>query len=359
MPKVVPVSYSHHGFWTFTASFDFPVIIARVKTFLDNWAVEHLKPLGSDGQVHVQFIEKPFPQPTNILFLGTFASCIPQASDYDHVIYFSGEADYWHPVLNPGVLSPNCIGFDTSLARLDKIAAHNVRSPGCEEGFYWVPFAAMSNDERLDKFLKLAVLPSRENVYPVKVSERSKTACCVVSSNLFGSPRAALLKEFVEYPGFPSIEAGGRLAVKGMVAVQRVKGAHFQQSLIDYYQQYQFAFVFENCQERGYVTEKIVRAFEAGCIPVYFGPREALALFNQKAFLYVGGRDDVPRVAQRICDLLKDPRELQQMAEEPIFDPGVLDYDQIQVPQVFRAEYVEGILEKHGVQSVLTSASIE
>ncbi|CAK0823016.1 unnamed protein product, partial [Prorocentrum cordatum] len=49
---------------------------------------------------------------------------------------------------------------------------------------------------------------------------------------------------------------------------------------------YRFALVFENKLVPGYVTEKIVNAFLAGSIPIYWGSSAVLDVFNADAFIY-------------------------------------------------------------------------
>ncbi|KAL7568281.1 hypothetical protein ACA910_022620 [Epithemia clementina (nom. ined.)] len=52
------------------------------------------------------------------------------------------------------------------------------------------------------------------------------------------------------------------------------------------YQHYRFCLVLENKKKDGYITEKIVLAFVAGCIPVYYGTEEIFHVFNPNAFIY-------------------------------------------------------------------------
>jgi hypothetical protein len=41
----------------------------------------------------------------------------------------------------------------------------------------------------------------------------------------------------------------------------------------------------ENKRANGYITEKILNTFLAGCIPIYYGTTEILNIFNKKATL--------------------------------------------------------------------------
>lgn len=56
---------------------------------------------------------------------------------------------------------------------------------------------------------------------------------------------------------------------------------------VQYYKNYKFALVMENSVAPGYITEKIVIAFMAGSIPIYYGDRTTVEKwFNPKAFIF-------------------------------------------------------------------------
>lgn len=50
---------------------------------------------------------------------------------------------------------------------------------------------------------------------------------------------------------------------------------------------HKFSIVCENSAHSGYTTEKIVQAFAAGCIPIYWGDPSVSKVFNPKAFINV------------------------------------------------------------------------
>ena len=52
--------------------------------------------------------------------------------------------------------------------------------------------------------------------------------------------------------------------------------AGYLDELVEWYSPYRFALVFENKDWPGYVTEKIVSAFLAGAIPIYWGNKAVL-----------------------------------------------------------------------------------
>lgn len=81
---------------------------------------------------------------------------------------------------------------------------------------------------------------------------------------------------------------------------------------------YRFALVLENHNHDGYVTEKILNAFLAGSIPIYYGSRKVLDIFNPKAFIFYDRHNPTPAL-ERIAYLEAHPDDYEAMLqEEPI-----------------------------------------
>merc|ERR1719248_199636 len=64
--------------------------------------------------------------------------------------------------------------------------------------------------------------------------------------------------------------------------------ANWMDDAVDRYRDYDFVVTFENTDTDGYVTEKIVSAFLAQAIPIYWGTPRVKEMFNPEAFLYAG-----------------------------------------------------------------------
>ena len=54
---------------------------------------------------------------------------------------------------------------------------------------------------------------------------------------------------------------------------------------MEFLKPYKFCIAFENASQEGYCTEKILHAFAAGCIPLYWGDSTVKLDFNEKAFI--------------------------------------------------------------------------
>ena len=64
------------------------------------------------------------------------------------------------------------------------------------------------------------------------------------------------------------------------------------------YRDYKFCLVMEHIQQEGYVTEKILMAYQAGCIPIYYGPKSILDLFNNNSFVFYDVANPQPALDQ-------------------------------------------------------------
>lgn len=112
----------------------------------------------------------------------------------------------------------------------------------------------------------------------------------------------------------------------------------FLDEAVELLRPYRFALVFENKLVPGYVTEKIVNAFLAGCIPIYWGSRSVLDIFNPDSFIFAneiqapGSSDynamdpleNLDRVADYVITLAQDEAALERMARVPALDKGRL-----------------------------------
>lgn len=93
---------------------------------------------------------------------------------------------------------------------------------------------------------------------------------------------------------------------------------------VQLYSKYRFCFVMEHEREHAtYITEKIIMAFSAGCIPIYYGPEGIFDIFNSKAFVFYNISNPQPALDQ--VKAMEDNKDLyEQMLKEPIVAHGEL-----------------------------------
>lgn len=80
--------------------------------------------------------------------------------------------------------------------------------------------------------------------------------------------------------------------------------------------QYKFSITFENASTPGYTTEKILQAFAANTIPIYFGDPLVTKDFNGRAFVNCHDFAGVDDVISRIAELDKREDSYMDMLEE-------------------------------------------
>ena len=151
--------------------------------------------------------------------------------------------------------------------------------------------------------------------HDIPANPEKRKFCSFVVSNADANP---IRQQFFEkLSAYKKVDSGGRLMnnVGGPVADK-----------IDFHRQHKFVIAFENSSHSGYTTEKIVDAFAAGSIPVYWGDPDVTRVFNPKAFIEVRS---VEEAIERIQQLDQDDTEyLQMLKETPLADEKFI-YDNI------------------------------
>lgn len=96
---------------------------------------------------------------------------------------------------------------------------------------------------------------------------------------------------------------------------------------------YKFNLCFENSSQKGYVTEKIIQAFAAGCVPIYWGDGSLCdekyakfrPVFNPKAFINVHNFDNIESAIKEIERIDNDDSAFEAMRKEPIFSDNSME----------------------------------
>lgn len=89
-----------------------------------------------------------------------------------------------------------------------------------------------------------------------------------------------------------------------------------------------FNIAFENTSHPGYCTEKIVEAFAAGTVPIYWGDPEIGSIFNKDAFVNVQDYPSFEKVIEEIIRIDNDDDLYLRMLGTPAFIDGELGYSQ-------------------------------
>jgi alpha(1,3/1,4) fucosyltransferase len=92
---------------------------------------------------------------------------------------------------------------------------------------------------------------------------------------------------------------------------------------IKFIKKYRFNMCFENKSRAGYVTEKIVEAMMARCIPIYWGDPDIVKEFNPKSFINVHEFSSEEACIKRITEIETNDQQYEAMLREPYFDQNV------------------------------------
>ena len=91
---------------------------------------------------------------------------------------------------------------------------------------------------------------------------------------------------------------------------------------IGLYRPFKFVVAFENSLTSGYITEKLVLAYLAGSIPIYFGTRDVEHYFNMKSMIYCGSFPSLENCANRIKEISGNDDLYLQVLAEPAITSG-------------------------------------
>ncbi len=94
----------------------------------------------------------------------------------------------------------------------------------------------------------------------------------------------------------------------------------WRQSKLDYLSDFRFTIAAENGSYPGYTTEKLVDAFLAGSVPIYWGDPLVDCDFNPRAFLNYDDHGSVSRTVQAVLDLEDDSRAWRRVRSEAPMD---------------------------------------
>ena len=169
-----------------------------------------------------------------------------------------------------------------------------------------------------DRYLRLPLYAMRDSWAPAlskhTLPDRDflarKKFCNFVVSNDFSAERNAFFEEFsarcpIDSGGSYRNNIGGPVADK--LAFQR---------------QYRFSIAYENSRDPGYVTEKIVDAFAAGTVPIYWGDPLIKQEFNPDSFVCADDYPDNAALIDAIEAIDRDQELFLRYCHAPVLAPG-------------------------------------
>ena len=99
-----------------------------------------------------------------------------------------------------------------------------------------------------------------------------------------------------------------------------------QEDKYDFLKKYKFSIVCENEKKNGYITEKVLDAFAAKTIPIYYGADNVNKYFNPEAMIIIKDEDDIDNAIERIKQIDEDDELYLHMLKQPAILPGKEDF---------------------------------
>lgn len=138
---------------------------------------------------------------------------------------------------------------------------------------------------------------------------KNKTDFC---SFVVGNPNCKERNEFFEkLHAIKKVDSGGRV-------FKNVEGELIgEQAKIDFLSTRKFNICFEPYSHPGYITEKMLHAFYAGTVPIYWGNPMASSDFNSRAFINVHDFDSLDEAVEYVLHVDSDDKIYQSYLNEP------------------------------------------
>lgn len=93
----------------------------------------------------------------------------------------------------------------------------------------------------------------------------------------------------------------------------------------EFVRKYKFTIAFENSSTPGYTTEKLMQAFAAKTVPIYFGNPHIDQEFNSEAFINVHQYSSWEDVVSAIKRIDQDDEKYMRMMKTPAFVEGLIE----------------------------------
>jgi len=183
----------------------------------------------------------------------------------------------------------------------------------------------------IDWFSGSTSVPTNHDVNPIRFPVHFATTahsvpfsarpefCAFVVSN----PVCALRNEvFHAVHAYKKVNSGGALFnnIGSQLSLKYAGGGCGDVSKYEFFSQHRFTLSFENSQAPGYVTEKLLHAKMAGCVPLYWGSSEGVRAdeFNLNSFVDLSSLPSAEKAVEVIRMLEENPRVCEQMAAMPL-----------------------------------------
>ena len=136
---------------------------------------------------------------------------------------------------------------------------------------------------------------------------------------IYSNSKASIEREifFNELSKYKDVDSGGKL-------FNNI--GYYICDKIDFMKDYKFSIAFENSMTNGYITEKILHAFSAKTIPIYWGSPNISKYFNSKSFINAHDFKDFHDLIKKIILINDNQDTVRNYLLEPMFNDKQLKY---------------------------------
>lgn len=160
----------------------------------------------------------------------------------------------------------------------------------------------------------------RKDKLQYDILEKKKRFCNYIYSHGGMKERTEIFHKLCEYK---LVDSAGRYLnnMNGFTPGKRenVMGCVNNFSKVEFQKQYKFSIAFENYKYPNYNTEKIIHAYMADTIPIYYGDPKIEEYYNPKSFINCMEYENFDEVLERVKYLDTHDDDYMEMLNEPAF----------------------------------------
>lgn len=170
--------------------------------------------------------------------------------------------------------------------------------------FHNICGASEINETNQDKFFNRDfisdILPHKNKFCSFVFSNGSNDEGCIYRDNLFH-----------ELNAYKKVDSAGPYL--NNTNGERAPHGH---EYLSWLAKYKFAIAFENSSGEGYFTEKIIRPYLAGTVPIYWAHSSYNDYFNPHSMIFCS---NIVSTVQKIAEIDQDPYKYEKILREPAF----------------------------------------
>lgn len=242
----------------------------------------------------------------NLVIVGPFGDLANWQTAKCPKVFFSGEN-------KENIFLPEDKYFDLYLSMEPKEDDRHIRLP------IWMLFLKwFDNETSLDSNPIGLPVELATKSHPIGYDKRSKDFSFVVSN-----PTNEFRNEaFIQFSKNHKVNSGGQLFnnIGGPLHALYGGGGGGDTAKHVFLEKHKYNICFENSQGPGYVTEKLLHAKMAGCIPIYWGDNTCTEDFDPRGFLNFSDYTSIKEIIKKVDSLTLE--ECCQLASVPALDAG-------------------------------------